>query len=117
MIVNLDLPEGQFFMPLFVVLKEGFILDDTLIGKINNKLRKDCSPRHVPDKIYTISSVPYTLTGKKLEVPVRKILMGIPETKAANRGAMANPNSLDYFVNFLQLNNDYSPKDERRANV
>ncbi len=114
LIVNLDLPQGRFFMPLFVVLKQGFSLDEAMIGKINDKIRSDCSPRHVPDKIYPIPSVPYTLTGKKMEVPVRKILMGIPESKAANRGAMANPSSLDYFVNFLQQNNDYSLLDENK---
>ncbi|MFT9846352.1 hypothetical protein [Aneurinibacillus sp. REN35] len=60
------------------------------------------SPRHVPDQIYQIPMVPYTLTGKKMEVPVRRILMGVPESKAANRDAMANPHSLDFFIEFTK---------------
>lgn len=100
LIVNLDLPEGKFFMPLFVVLQKGLTLDEQLKMKIENKIRVGCSPRHVPDEIYQIDAVPYTLTNKKLEVPVRKILLGGDERKAANRDAMMNPNSLDTFIKF-----------------
>ena len=66
------------------------------------------SPRHVPEKIYQVDDIPYTLTGKKMEVPVRKILMGVPEEKAANRNVMANPASLDYFIRFAEESADYS---------
>src|SRR5690606_22387554 len=68
-IVNLELPESQFFMPLFVKMKDGHKLDDSIRGKINAKLRADYSPRHIPDRIYEVDEVPYTLTGKKMEVP------------------------------------------------
>ncbi|MDT8397447.1 MAG: acetoacetate--CoA ligase [Pseudomonadales bacterium] len=105
-IVNLDLPGEKFFMPLFVTLPPGQVLDDALRQKINQKLRSDYSPRHVPDAIYQIDHIPYTLTGKKMEVPVRKILMGVAVEKAANRDAMANPAALDYFVAFRQEHSD-----------
>ncbi|MEH7483167.1 acetoacetate--CoA ligase [Neobacillus drentensis] len=104
LIVNLDLPEGKFFMPMFVELKEGLTLEEDLKGKIRKQIKEVCSPRHIPDEIYQIESVPYTLTGKKMEVPVRKILLGVDEKKAVNRDAMKNPSSLDYFVNFKTTN-------------
>jgi acetoacetyl-CoA synthetase len=108
LIVNLDLPGGRFFMPLFVKLATGITLDEPLKEKIRRKLRSDYSPRHVPDRIYEIAAVPYTLTGKKMEVPVRRILMGHPAEKVANRDAMADPSALDYFVSFAAERRDYS---------
>lgn len=107
LIVNLDLPGGRFFMPLFVKLAAGLSLDEALETRICNALRTQCSPRHVPDRIYQIDAVPYTLTGKKLEVPVRKILMGFDLAKAASRDAMSNPASLDYFIEFAREQRDY----------
>jgi acetoacetyl-CoA synthetase len=62
----------------------------------------------VPDKIYEVSGIPYTLTGKKMEVPVRKILMGVAPEKAANRDAVANPQALDYFIGYAKNQSDYS---------
>ena len=106
-VVCCELEGGNFFMPLFVQLKPGFALDEALIAAINTKLRSDCSPRHVPDRIYAVPKVPYTLTGKKMEVPVRKLLMGWPEAQAASRDAMMNPDSLDWFVDFVATTADY----------
>ena len=108
LIVNLDLPGGTFFMPLFVKLASGTALDSTIEEKIRNTLRDSYSPRHVPEKIYQVEDIPYTLTGKKMEVPVRKILLGMPANKAANRNVMSNPASLDYFVTFAKEQADYS---------
>jgi acetoacetyl-CoA synthetase len=102
LIVNLELANGKFFMPLFVQLAEGVELDETLDRKICRALRERCSPRHVPDRIYRVLEIPYTLTGKKMEVPVRRILMGTPLGKAANPSVMRNPESLDYFVRFAK---------------
>ena len=65
------------------------------------------SPRHVPDKIYQVADIPHTLTGKKMEVPVRRILMGMPLEKAANLAAVANPQALDYFVDYAKTQQDY----------
>lgn len=113
LIVCCELPGGNFFMPLFVRLKPGFELTDEVRAGINRRLRQDYSPRHVPDRIYAVDQIPYTLTGKKLEVPVRKILMGWAPEKAASRDAMTNPASLDYFVDFARNSPDYSWKDAR----
>jgi acetoacetyl-CoA synthetase len=95
-------------MPLFVKLKSDLTLDEPLRDKIRATLRREYSPRHVPDKIYQVESVPFTLTGKKMEVPVRKILMGVAPEKAANRDAVANPQALDYFIAYTKSQTDYS---------
>ena len=107
LIVNLDLPGGGFFMPLFVKLKEGLRLDESLQDKVRARMRKAYSARHVPDKIYQVGAIPYTLTGKKMEVPVRRILTGVPVEKAANRAAMANVESLDFFIGYAREQRDY----------
>jgi acetoacetyl-CoA synthetase len=112
-IVNLELPESRFYMPLFVKLQEGLTLNDAIVQKINAKLRKDYSPRHVPDHIYQVEEIPYTLTGKKMEVPLRKILLGHPVEKAANKDAMSNPQALDWYVQFRDTQTAYrfKPRD------
>ena len=107
LVVCCELEGGNFFMPLFVKLKPGFELDEAVVKKITAKLRADCSPRHVPDKMYTVEQIPYTLTGKKMEVPVRKILMGWPLEKAASRDAMQNPSSIDWYIDFADTSKDY----------
>jgi acetoacetyl-CoA synthetase len=111
LIINLDLPGGRFFMPLFVKLRSGHTLDEALIERVRAQMRKDYSPRHVPDRIYTVNVIPYTLTGKKMEVPVRRILSGVPAEKAANRAAMANVDALDFFIEYARSQNDYRLKD------
>jgi acetoacetyl-CoA synthetase len=95
-----DVPrEGEEnWMPLFVVLREGVELDDALAGEIRRRVREDCSPRHVPSEIQAIAEVPRTLSGKVLEVPVKRILMGQPPEQAASRDSLANPAALDHFV-------------------
>jgi acyl-coenzyme A synthetase/AMP-(fatty) acid ligase len=85
-------------MPLFIVLAPGLSLDDELKKKINQKIRSALSPRHVPDEILAIDEVPTTLNGKKLEVPVKKVLSGIPLQDAVNLDSMGNPRAMDYFV-------------------
>jgi acetoacetyl-CoA synthetase len=107
LIVNLDLPGGGFFMPLFVRLVDGLRLDDRIEDKIRDRLRREYTPRHVPDRILQVPDIPVTLTGKKLEVPVRKILRGVPADEAANRNAMANPDSLDFFADYATTQQDY----------
>jgi acetoacetyl-CoA synthetase len=109
LIVNLDLSGGGFFMPLFVKLCEGVMLDEPLQDKVRACMRKAYSARHVPDKIYQVRDIPYTLTGKKMEVPVRRILMGVPAEKAANRSTLANGESLDFFIRYAQEQTDYRP--------
>jgi acetoacetyl-CoA synthetase len=86
------------WMPLFVVLREGASLTDELAAAIRKRVRDDCSPRHVPNEIRAIPAVPRTLSGKVLEVPVKRILTGTPAEQAASRESLANPEALDYFV-------------------
>jgi acetoacetyl-CoA synthetase len=107
LIVCCELPGANFFMPLFVRLKESYALDQSLRERIAAMLRQDCSPRHVPDRIYAVDLIPYTLTGKKMEIPVRKILMGWPSERAASRDSMMDPAAIDYFVRFAQESIDY----------
>jgi len=86
------------WMPLFVVLRDGATLTDDLRTQIATRVREDCSPRHVPNAVYQIAEVPRTLSGKALEVPVKRILQGTPAEKAASRDSLANPAALDWFV-------------------
>jgi acetoacetyl-CoA synthetase len=88
----------ELWMILFVVLREGLTLDEELEGTIKRRVREDCSPRHVPNEILQISEVPRTLSGKVLEVPVKRILMGAAPGEAASVESLANPHTLDYFV-------------------
>jgi acetoacetyl-CoA synthetase len=88
----------QGWMPLFVVLREDESLSDDLVAEIRRRVREDCSPRHVPDEIKQIVEVPRTLSGKVLEVPVKRILMGAPVDEVASRESLANPKALDVFV-------------------
>ncbi|MCA9960619.1 MAG: hypothetical protein KC443_16385, partial [Anaerolineales bacterium] len=102
LIVDLELLGRESYMPLFVVLREGVVLDDDLRQRIRQKIRADISPRHVPDEIFAIDQIPYTLSGKKMEVPVRRILLGHPFEKVANPGAMRNPEAINYFVQLVE---------------
>jgi acetoacetyl-CoA synthetase len=103
-----DIPrEGtDGWMPLFVVLREGAKLDDDLVKALRTRIREDCSPRHIPNEVHAIAEVPRTLSGKVLEVPVKKILMGQPADKAASRDSLANPKALDYFVEFAERSDE-----------
>jgi acetoacetyl-CoA synthetase len=91
-------PTGELSMILFVTLREGILLNDELAAQIKRRIREDCSPRHVPNEVRQIPEVPRTLSGKVLEVPVKRILMGTPPSEAASVESLANPRSLDYFV-------------------
>ena len=102
LVVCCEQSDGGFYMPLFVRLKSGFVLDEEMTRRIVARLRSDCSPRHVPDKILTVPEVPYTLTGKKTEVPVRKLLQGgLPET-VISRDALRDPAAIDWYVAFAK---------------
>ena len=94
-----DIAKGDdAWMPLFVVLREGAELDEDLEKAIAKRVREDCSPRHVPNEVFEVEEIPRTLSGKVLEVPVKKILTGTPAEKAASRDSLANPKALDWFV-------------------
>lgn len=100
LVVNLELPGGRHFMPLFVTMEQGFALNESVKNEINRRLREEFSPRHVPDVIVEAPDIPYTISGKKMEAPVKKILLGFPIAKAASVDAMRNPESLAFFVDF-----------------
>jgi acetoacetyl-CoA synthetase len=98
LVVDVPRPGTEGWMPLFIVLREGAELDDELRKEIAKRMRAQCSPRHVPDEVFVIEAVPRTLSGKVLEVPVKRILMGTPAEQAASRDSLANPAALDYFT-------------------
>lgn len=100
LIVCIEEKDGGYYMPLFVALREGVTLDDELFREINGKLRRERSPRHVPDEIIVAPAIPYTLTGKKMEVPVRKLLMGAPIERALAKGAMKDPAIIIWYADF-----------------
>jgi len=98
LVVDVPRPGTEGWMPLFVVLREEAELDEELRGQIARRVREQCSPRHVPDEVFAIAEVPRTLSGKVLEVPVKRILSGTSPERAASRDSLANPAALDWFV-------------------
>ena len=102
LVVDVHKSDGSAYMPLFVILREGEELDAELEGRIKRSIRENCSPRHVPDEILQIEEVPRTLNGKKLEVPVKKILSGTSVDKAVSKGSLSNPESLEYFADLAE---------------
>jgi len=97
LVVDLPLPGTDGYMPLFVVLRDGVTLDDDIAARIRARIREDCSPRHVPDTIEQIDEVPRTLSGKVLELPVKKILLGADPATTVSRDALASPAALEPF--------------------
>ncbi len=98
LVIGAEQPDGSYWMPLFVVLESGRILDDPLRERINDAIRSGASPRHVPDEIIAVGGIPHTLTGKKLEVPVKRLLQGTPVASALSLGAIDDPSLISYFV-------------------
>jgi acetoacetyl-CoA synthetase len=98
LVVDVSDPGGEGRLLLFVVLRPGIELDDRLQGRIRDAVRTDLSPRHVPDRIQAIAEVPRTLSGKKLEVPVKRVLTGVPLEQAVSEGALANPRAVHEVV-------------------
>src|SRR6266704_78166 len=101
LVIGVERPGGDYYMPLFVVLKPGIELDDALEAKIRGKIRGSLSPHHVPDDIIAIAEVPRTLNGKELEVPIKKLFMGVPLEKAISVDSMSNPQAMHYFIEFV----------------
>jgi len=100
LVVDLEYLGRPSFMPLFVVLQAGATLDDALRERIRAQIRTKASARHVPDDVVQVDEIPRTLSGKKMEVPVRKLLLGAPADKVASPDAMQNPDSLRFFVRY-----------------
>ncbi len=105
LVIDLEGLGRASYMPLFVVLKPGHQLDDALKKTIKQRIRTALSPRHIPDEIFAIPEVPRTLNGKKLEVPIKKLFLGVPVEKAANPDSMSNPHTIAYFAELAKSRN------------
>lgn len=98
LVVEITRPDGSSWLPLFVVMREGVALDDQVVARLRAGLLRDCSPRHLPDEVIAIDEVPRTLSGKLLEVPVKRILMGADATSVLDPSTLTNPQALDPFL-------------------
>jgi acetoacetyl-CoA synthetase len=105
LVVDLEYLGRESYMPLFVALRPGTELDSALQQRIRDRIRTELSARHVPNEIFAVAEIPRTLTGKKMELPIKNLLLGMPLEKIANRDAMSNPGCLDYYVAFAQRRN------------
>jgi len=102
LVVDLEYLGRESWMPLFVVLREGRVLDEALVQRLKLAIRQALSARHVPNDIYQVAAIPRTLSGKKMELPVKKLLMGAAPGQVLNRDAMANADSIDWFIAFAR---------------
>ncbi len=102
LIIGVEQSGGRYYMPLFIVLRANVELDEALKTKIKTALRTHISPHHVPDEIIQVAEVPRTLSGKKLEVPIKKLFMGIPIEKATSMDALSNPQALQFYIELAQ---------------
>ena len=100
LVIGAEQPDGGYWMPLFVVLAAGYTLDDALEHRIRSAIRAEASPRHVPDDILVVPGIPHTRTGKKLEVPVKRILQGAPPDTVADHRAVDVPAALGWFAGY-----------------
>ncbi|MDT7621566.1 MAG: acetoacetyl-CoA synthetase [Pseudonocardiales bacterium] len=97
LVIGAELDGGGYWMPLFVTLADGAELDDELCDRIRSTIREVCSARHVPDEILEAPAIPHTLTGKRLEVPLKRLLQGFDPARVVNTGVVDNPHALDWF--------------------
>ena len=102
LVVDLEFLGRESFMPLFVVLREGLVLDDTLTARIHGAIRQALGPRYVPSQTLQVAAIPRTLSGKKMELPVKKLLLGADPARVMNRDAMANAAAVDWFVDYAR---------------
>jgi acetoacetyl-CoA synthetase len=100
LVIGIEQPDGGYWMPMFVALAEGARLDQTLIDRIGSAIRVEVSPRHVPDEIIAVPGIPHTRTGKKLEVPIKRLLTGADPDRVLDRGAVDDTRLIDWFCEF-----------------
>jgi acetoacetyl-CoA synthetase len=110
LVVDLEYLGRESYMPLFVVLRDGLALDDVLTKRLKAAIRQALSARHVPDEIFQVKAIPRTLSGKKMELPVKKLLLGEPAAKVLNADAMANADSVSWFVAFAARRGAGTPR-------
>src|SRR5690625_833096 len=102
LIVDIPIVDGESIAPLFVTIKEGATLTDETKQEITQQIRNYCSPRHAPTHIYKVNDLPKTLNGKKLEIPIKRILMGEEVSDVVNIDSLANPEAVNYFIEFAK---------------
>lgn len=105
-VIGIERPDGGYWMPLFIQLAEGHELTDELQERITTAIRAQASARHVPDEIIAVGAIPVTHTGKRIEVPLKKLFSGQPADQAINRDAIANPEALEEFVRLAGLHSE-----------
>ena len=109
LVVDLEYLGRESYMPLFVVLREGMVLDAALTKRLREVIKTALAARHVPNEIFQVSAIPRTLSGKKMELPVKKLLQGAPAEKVLNRDAMANADCVEWFVAFAARRAEAAP--------
>jgi acetoacetyl-CoA synthetase len=102
LVLGIEQPDGGYWLPLFVRLADGAVLDEELTDRIRSAVRTQASPRHVPDEVLEVPAVPHTTTGKKLEVPIKRIFQGVPVEKACNLGAVDDPSAVTWFADLAR---------------
>jgi len=102
MVVDLEYLGRESYMPLFVVLRPGLTLDGAMRAKLNEVIKTHLSPRFLPNEIFQVAEIPRTLSGKKQELPIKKLMLGQPLERVVNKEAMANPGCLDWYVQLAQ---------------
>ncbi len=106
LVLGVELPGGGYWLPLFVRLAEGAALDDALVQRVRTAVREQASPRHVPDEVIAVPAVPHTATGKKLEVPLKRMAQGLPVERALNLGAVDAPEAVQWFAELFAARPD-----------
>jgi acetoacetyl-CoA synthetase len=106
LIINIEYPDGRDFMPLFIVVNQDQVFSSELIDQIKRVLKEQGSPRHVPDKIYVVPDIPYTLSGKKMEVPVKRLFVPNASAKKIDLGSIKNPQAMEYFMELAKIGLD-----------
>jgi acetoacetyl-CoA synthetase len=101
LVLGVEQDDGGYWLPLFVRLADGAVLDDALVERIRTTVREQASPRHVPDEVVQVPAVPHTSTGKKLEVPLKRIAQGVAVDRALNLGSVDDPAAVQWFVDHL----------------
>jgi acetoacetyl-CoA synthetase len=113
LVVDLEYLGRESYMPLFVVLRPGTSLDASLVGRISSSIRTALSARHVPNEVFAVPEIPRTLSGKKMELPVKKLLLGMAVEEVANPDAMSNPGSLAYYIEFARQRSEALAKEPK----